>query len=69
MPNHLAMMSRRSVAGQLLLQGASLLSLALAVASQCTTNENFISGRVTECHKSDNCVFGVCWGRHLDDHR
>lgn len=63
------MMSRRSVAGQLLLQGASLLSLALAVASLCTTNENFISGRVTECHKSDNCVFGVCWGRHLDDHR
>lgn len=62
-------MKSRSVTGQLQL-GVSLLSLALAFASQCTTNDNFISGRVTQCDKRDNnCLFGVCWGEHLDDHR
>ena len=55
-----------------LLQCSSVLALALAALSQCTTNSVYLDGRVTECHRADGanfCKYGVCWGDHLDGHR
>ena len=55
------------------LQCASLLALAAAVASelQCTNNTAYLEGRVTECLRIDRdlCKYGVCWGEHLEGHR
>lgn len=55
------------------LQCASLLALAAAVASglQCTNNSVYLEGRVTECRRNERnlCKYGVCWGEHLGGHR